>query len=177
MKYILSFLLFFTTFFIVNFLHFYFFEVSVILYALIFDIFISSLVFILITFKTHKSYYKNSITYILFILFTLNLLFTYSILIPTAIDRSLSIYMLEQIDEKNGSLDLETFETQISKNYFYDMNVIKTRINEQIETGSIDLKNNEISLTEKGKILLGIFNFVKSNFLPKKRVIKNDDES
>jgi hypothetical protein len=176
MKLLLLFLLFVTTFFIVNFVHFSFFEVSVVLYALIFDIFISSLLFTLITFKNHKAYYKNSVTYIFFILFTINLLITYSILVPTAIDRSLSIYMLEKIHESNGPLDIQKFETQISETYFYEMDVFKTRVNEQKETGSIKVENNEITLTKKGEILLSIFKFVKTHFLPKKK-IKNHDES
>ena len=175
MKYLLFLLLFVLIFFIINFLHFLFFEVSVVLYALIFDIFISSLLFTLITFKNHKTYYKSSVTYIFFILFTINLLITYSILVPTAIDRSLSIYMLEKIDESNGPLDIQKFETQISETYFYEMDVFEIRINEQKETGSIKIENNEITLTKKGEILLSFFNFVKCHFLPKKRITKKND--
>jgi hypothetical protein len=108
-------------------------------------------------------------------LFTINLLITYSILVPTAIDRSLSIYMLEKIAESNGKLDIQKFETQISETYFNEMDVFKIRINEQKETGSIKVENNEITLTKKGEILLSFFNFVKCHFLPKKRITKKND--
>ena len=56
-----------------------------------------------------------------------------------------------------------------SKNdYFNDMNVTETRINEQIATGSIEIIDNQVILTDKGKAMLKAFSFIKTYFLPKK---------
>jgi predicted transcriptional regulator len=87
--------------------------------------------------------------------------------IPTVVDRSLSIYLLNYL-KNNKPLKMSELTKIAQDNYIVDMQVIETRVNEQLATGSIIVNNDEITLTNKGKKLLLIFSFVKKYLLPKK---------
>lgn len=52
------------------------------------------------------------------------------------------------------------------------MNVVETRIDEQIATGSIIIDSGKVVLTDKGKALIKIFSFVKKYLLPQKVLTK-----
>ena len=48
------------------------------------------------------------------------------------------------------------------------MNVVETRIDEQIATGSIIIVSGKVVLTDKGKVLIKVFSFIKKYLLPQK---------
>jgi len=91
----------------------------------------------------------------------------YAFVVPTAIDRSLSIYLLEKLAQKEGVLPISDFNRIAKVDYFKDMDVVNTRIEEQIATGSLIIIGDDIILTDKGKFLNKVFHFVKENLLPK----------
>ena len=49
-------------------------------------------------------------------------------------------------------------------------------INEQIATGSIEIVDNQVILTDKGKAMLKAFSFIKIYFLPKMDNKNSTDE-
>ena len=86
---------------------------------------------------------------------------------PTAIERSLSVYLLERLESSQGMLSISDFNNIAEHDYFNDMSVIETRIDEQVSTGSIVIIDNKVVITDKGKRLVKIFSFVKRYLLPK----------
>jgi glucan phosphoethanolaminetransferase (alkaline phosphatase superfamily) len=156
-------------FFFINFIHFQFFYPKVILYSLILDIIITVLIILIILFLFNRSFYfsKNLLLTFFFIFAITQSLIVYSLVIPTVVDRSLSIYLLNYL-KNNKPLKMSELTKIAQDNYIVDMQVIETRVNEQLATGSIIVNNDEITLTNKGKKLLLIFSFVKKYLLPKK---------
>ena len=155
-------------FFVVNIIHFHFFTPQVILYSLLFDLVVSLAIVIVGLVIMNRTFYlyKNLLLTIFFLISTSQALVIYSFVVPTAIDRSLSVYLLEELENNQGALSISDFNNIAKHDYFNDMNVVKTRINEQISTGSIVIIDNRVILTDKGKTLIKIFAFVKKYLLP-----------
>ena len=89
----------------------------------------------------------------------------YSLLIPTMIDRSITVDMLLRMYQANNYTVLESE----LKNNTFNSSVISKRLEEQIESGVIVIENNEIKLTKKGRFIAAIFYYnnkvlnIKSN--------------
>jgi len=85
----------------------------------------------------------------------------YLLLIPTVLDRSLSIYMLQKLDS-NSKIHISTWETDIENNYFKDYKVFETRLVEQKVSGSIvEDVNSFISITDRGERIVRLTNFYR----------------
>ena len=173
-KYLMLALSYVGLFLTINVIHFHFFNVNVILYTLLFDLIISLLVVIIGLAVINKNFYfnKNLLLTILLLIATSQTLVIYAFVVPTAIERSLSVYLLEQLESNKGVLSISDFNIIAKKEYFNDMNVVETRINEQIVTGSIIINSDKVVLTDKGKALLKVFSFIKKYLLPQKVLIK-----
>ena len=169
-KYLIVTLSYLGLFFTINAIHFYFFNVNVILYTLLFDLIISLLVVVIGLAVINKNFYlnKNLLITILFLIATSQTLVIYAFVVPTAIERSLSVYLLEKLESNKGALSISDFNIIAKKEYFNDMKVVETRINEQITTGSIIIDSGKVVLTDKGKALIKVFSFIKKYLLPQK---------
>ncbi len=157
-------------FFSINIIHFHFFSPSVILYSLLFDIFLALIFLIIIILFLHsKEYLIRDILLTTFFLISVTLsLVLYAFVIPTAIDRSLSVYLLEKIETNNGSMTIAELDKIAREDYFDEMLVVDVRIDEQLATGSIEVIGDKVVITSKGKKMLTIFSFVKTYLLPDK---------
>ena len=155
-------------FFIINAIHFHFFNVNVILYTLLFDLIVSLLVVVIGLAIINKNFYlnKNVLLTILFLIATSQALVIYAFVVPTAIERSLSVYLLERVESNQGMLSISDFNIIAKHGYFNDMKVVETRIDEQIATGSIIIVGNKVVLTDKGRVLIKAFSFIKKYLLP-----------
>ncbi len=147
-------------FVIIHFSHFLLFEINVVLYAALFDSLLATLITLLILF------FKGSLSKVPILCSTISFLcfFIYSILVPTALDRSLSLYILRHV-ETNPRTQVTELTSIVTKDYFSKMLVIEQRINEQIKTGRIEVENGEIKLTTKGELISKFSRFYKNHFL------------
>lgn len=149
-----------TCFIIIHLIHFLFFEINVVLYAALFDATLAPLITLsILYFKGFLRKIQTLCVIISFLCF-----FIYSILIPTALDRSLSLYILRHI-EYNPTTKVTDLHEIVKKDYFIEMQVIEQRINEQIKTGTISVESGCINLTTKGKIISKFSRFYKNHFL------------
>jgi hypothetical protein len=75
--------------------------------------------------------------------------------IPINIDRSFSVWMLNQIDSKNK---ISVLETQKSFGEFFSISngEIDRRINEQMQLGNVNFNGKDLYLTRAGKNLVEI---------------------
>ena len=169
-KYLILTLSYLGLFFTINAIHFNFFNVNVILYTLLFDLIVSLLVVVIGLAIINKKFYlnKNLLLTILFLIATSQALVIYAFVVPTAIERSLSVYLLERLESNQGMLSISAFNIIAKHEYFNDMNVVETRIDEQIATGSIIIVSGKVVLTDKGKVLIKVFSFIKKYLLPQK---------
>ena len=100
--------------------------------------------------------------------------YCFAISIPTVIDRSLSIYILEKLSQRGGEIKLEKFSDVFKEEYMKEHRLIDVRITEQKESGTIIVKNDCVILTKRGKLIVKFTKFFRQNFLPKNRLLVNE---
>jgi len=97
-----------------------------------------------------------------------------AISLPTVIDRSLSFYLLEKINQRGGAVKQEAFEAIFKNEYVPEHRLIDIRLTEQLESGTITIENNCVSLTQKGRNFVHFSQFFRRHFLPKQRLIMGE---
>jgi len=166
------------TLLIVYFIHVRFFKVNVVFYSSLLDVFFS---LIIVAILIIKNYLSSSLSRFekfqsFFILGLLG--YSFAISIPTVIDRSLSFYILEKLDQRGGGIKFDRFNEVFTKEYMFEHRLVDIRLTEQEESGTITIKDGCVELTSRGKLISTFSSFFRSNLLPKNRLIMgeyNDD--
>ena len=155
-------------------MHIYFLRVDVVFYAAIADAFLaagaaSALMFFGRSFKALANFEKSQLV-IIWVLTG----YALAISVPTVIDRSLSFYILEKIQQRGGGIRFDGFEQVFTQEYVKEHRLVDVRITEQIQSGTVTLVNGCVKLTEKGERLASFSRFFRKNFLPKNRLLLNE---
>ena len=58
--------------------------------------------------------------------------------------------------------------------YINEYKLVEVRITEQVASGTIELKDGCINLTDKGKLIVGFSSYFRKNFLAKERLLLNE---
>ncbi len=156
---------------IVYYVHVNYFKVDVVLYAAIADgvlaSFIAGVALVwLKLFRPLGSFEK-------FQLIVIWLLAGYALAIsvPTVIDRSLSFYILEKIQQRGGGIRQDSFEQVFTQEYVREYRLVDIRLTEQLESGTIVIENGCVLLTPKGASIAGFSRNFRQHWLPKKRLL------
>jgi hypothetical protein len=152
-------------------IHIYFFRVNVVFYAAIADAMLAAagasvLIFVTGYFKPLEKFEKCQLV-IIWVLTG----YALAISVPTVIDRSLSFYILEKIQQRGGGIRFDGFEQVFTQEYVKEHQLVDVRITEQIESGTVTLINGCVKLTEKGERLASFSRFFRKNLLPKNRLL------
>ena len=154
--------------------HINFFHVNVIFYSAIFDTILATLFTLLILhFVKHLnifSFYEKFQISIICLLIGYSL----SITIPTIIDRSLSFYILEKIEQRGGGIKQSSFEEIFVKEYISEYQLVNVRLTEQLMSGTIIIEDGCVKLTEFGKKLASFSQNFRKHFLAKKRLLSGE---
>jgi len=97
--------------------------------------------------------------------------YAFAISVPTVIDRSLSFYILEKLDQRGGGIRQDRFSDVFVKEYVVEHRLVDVRLTEQLESGTIVLDNGCVKLTEKGRELATASRFFRRHLLPKHRLL------
>lgn len=97
--------------------------------------------------------------------------FNYAISIPTVIDRSLSIYILEKIDQRGGGIRQDAFDRVFKEEYVPEHRLVDIRLTEQLNSGTIAIVDGCVTLTARGRRIVAFTRFYRTNLLPKRREI------
>lgn len=97
--------------------------------------------------------------------------YIFAISIPTVIDRSLSFYILEKIQQRGGGIQLAKFEEVFTKEYVKEHRLVDVRLTEQQASGTIKIENGCVMLTSRGEKLASFSRFFRQNLLPKQRLL------
>lgn len=86
-------------------------------------------------------------------------------LVPVTVERSVSVYMLFNID-KNDGLTKDDIQKDFIDNYVIENDAFQKRIMEQEVTGSIKLdeKDSKYKLTSRGKFITHLFKTISFIF-------------
>jgi hypothetical protein len=146
-------------------MHFSYFEVRVVLYSSLLDALIAVLTISIAIniFRIYGSFEKFQIIFMCLLIG-----FIYSISIPTIIDRSLSLYILEEISKNNeAGIKIDDLDMLISEKYMKDYRVKEMRIREQLASGTIYIANDTIFLSKKGRVISRLTKAARENLMPK----------
>jgi len=97
--------------------------------------------------------------------------YIFAISIPTVIDRSLSFYILEKLQQRGGGIQLTKFEEVFTKEYVKEHRLVDVRLTEQQASGTIKIENGCVMLTPRGEKLASFSRFFRRNLLPKQRLL------
>jgi len=172
---LLSLVLFVVVLFGVYILHIKLFRVDVVFYSAILDGILASIVtgVILLKVPFFNSFNSFEKTQIIFTFILMGYMFAISV--PTVLDRSLSFYILEKIQERGGGIKKSGFTDVFTKEYMVEHRLVDVRLTEQLNSGTIEIDNNEcVKLTEKGDRLAKFSRYFRKNFLPKERLLMGE---
>jgi len=97
----------------------------------------------------------------------------FAISIPTVIDRSLSFYILEKLQQRGGGIREDAFDRVFTQEYMKEYRLVDIRLTEQLQSGTIVIRDGCVKLTPKGNALADFSRFYRRHLLPKKRLILN----
>lgn len=148
------------------------FNVNVLLYSSIFCVLISSIIAAIFLFSIKV---RNIIFFEKILILIICTLTGYSLVLslPTVIDRSLSFYILEKLDQRGGGIKLDKMDIVFTKEYLKEHRLIDIRLTEQLKTKTVIIDNNCLRLTSKGKKIVSFSTIFRKYFLPKQRLIRN----
>lgn len=153
--------------------HVRFFPVNVVFYAAIADgVVAAALTGALLFFPRYALF--DGFEKTLLIVIALIAGYSYAISVPTVLDRSLSFYILEKIDQRGGGIRKDRFADVFTKEYLVEHRLVDVRLTEQLESGTIEDRSGCIELTPKGERLVHFSRWFRQNLLPKKRLLMGE---
>jgi hypothetical protein len=97
--------------------------------------------------------------------------YAFAISVPTVLDRSLSFYLLEKIEERGGRVPVARFEYIFTHEYIRDHQLVAIRLTEQEASGTVRVRNGCVELTERGRRLAGFSRFFRRELLARHRLL------
>lgn len=166
--------IFLSTLVVVYYIHVSFFKVDVVFYAAIFDgalatIIVGALLWVLPFFRPFCNFEKSQL-----ILIWLIIGYALAISIPTVIDRSLSFYILEKIQQRGGGIRQDAFEKVFTQEYVKEHRLVDVRLTEQVQSGTIAIENGCVVLTPKGYMIADFSRGFRQHWLPKLRLLLDE---
>lgn len=160
---------------LINTIHFQFLPVRVVLYDTVWDVVVAGVIaaaiyFVWLRRRVALSPTEAYLTLACAFLLGLN----YAITVPTIIDRSLSIYILEKIDQRGGGIRRDAFEQVFKDEYVPEHRLVDIRLTEQINSGTIAIRNGCVVLTGRGRAVVAFTRFYRMTMLPKRREIMGE---
>lgn len=164
-------LVFLTLMILIYYTHVNYFKVGVVFYAAIFDAVLATI--LAATLLIWHAYFKPLGLYEKYLLVVIWLLMGYalSISVPTVIDRSLSFYILEKLQQRGGGIHEDGFEQVFTKEYIKEHHLVEVRLTEQLESGTIVIEGGCVLLTPKGRVIIEFSKYFRRNWLPKERLL------
>lgn len=151
--------------------HVAYFRVNVLLYSAITDGVLATIVAVVFLFLWPGFNIFNSFEKLQLVIIWLFAGYIFAISIPTVIDRSLSFYILEKLQQRGGGIQLAKFEEVFTKEYVKEQRLVDVRLTEQQESGTIRIENGCVKLTPRGDMLATASLFFRHNLLPKQRLL------
>ncbi len=97
--------------------------------------------------------------------------YLFAISVPTVIDRSLSFYILEKLQQRGGGIREDAFRQVFTDEYVREHHLVEVRLTEQLQSGTIQIHDGCVRLTERGEHLASFSRFYRKNLLPTHRLL------
>lgn len=97
--------------------------------------------------------------------------YAFAISVPTVIDRSLSFYILEKLEQRGGGIREDAFRQVFTEEYVREHHLVEVRLTEQLQSGTISIQDGCVKLTPWGARLATFSRFYRKNLLPTHRLL------
>ena len=156
-----------------NVIHMRYFDVDVVFYASLLDAGIAVLLAAALLWSLRVFGMFSSFEKLQLVLIWLLAGYAFAISVPTVIDRSLSFYILEKLQQRGGGIREDAFGRVFTQEYMKEHRLVDIRLTEQVQSGTVVIRDGCVKLTAKGAALADFSRFYRRNLLPKKRLILN----
>lgn len=157
--------------------HINFFKVNVVFYAAIVDGVIATAVTLLLLWIIRPLRVFSGFERVLIAVVWLLIGYAYAISVPTVIDRSLSFYTLEKLQQRGGAIQVAALERVYATEYMKEHRLVDVRLTEQQQSGTITITDGCVRLTPRGDFLATASRFFRTYFLPKQRLLMGEYSS
>ena len=156
-----------------NVIHMRYFDVDVVFYASLLDAGIAVLLAAALLWSLRVFGMFSSFEKLQLVLIWVLAGYAFAISVPTVIDRSLSFYILEKLQQRGGGIREDAFGRVFTQEYMKEHRLVDIRLTEQVQSGTVVIRDGCVKLTAKGAALADFSRFYRRNLLPKKRLILN----
>jgi hypothetical protein len=152
-------------------IHFACLDVDVVFYAAVGDAVMATLIaaFLLFSLRSFNALGRTEKSLLAVIWLLAG--YCFAISVPTVIDRSLSFYLLEKIQQRGGGILQKKMPEVFIHEYLPEHRLVDVRLTEQLESGTISIRNGCVRLTAKGALIARLSRFYRTHFLPRKRLL------
>jgi hypothetical protein len=157
---------------VINTIHFQFFPVNVVLYDTLKDVLIAGALTGVIYYAALRGRLDLTGTEATLSLFIGLLIGAfYAISVPTVIDRSLSIYILEKLEQRGGGIRRDAFAGVFKDEYLPEHKLVDIRLTEQLNSRTIRIENGCVVLTDLGRRIAHFTRYYRTHILPRQREV------
>jgi hypothetical protein len=154
-----------------HFIHMRFLPVNVVLFSALIDALIAACVTTALTARLFRKQEFSFLEHALLIVIWLLGGYAFAISVPTIIDRSLSFYILEKLQQRGGAIRQASFEDIFRVEYLVEHRLVDVRLTEQLQSGTITITNGCVKLTDKGNQIADLSRFYRAQMLPRQRLL------
>lgn len=97
--------------------------------------------------------------------------YAFAISVPTVIDRSLSFYLLEKLQQRGGGIRQDAFADVFTKEYLPEHRLVDVRLTEQLQSGTIVIRDGCVLLTPRGQRMARFSRWFRAHWLPRQRLL------
>ena len=97
--------------------------------------------------------------------------YAFAISVPALIDRSLSFYILEKLEQRGGGIRQDAMAGIFIDEYMREHRLVDVRLTEQLASGTIVIEDGCVLLTRKGERMAGFSRAVRKYMLPRHRLL------
>lgn len=157
-----------------NVIHFRYFPVNVVLYGALLDVVIALLITAPVSwfFIFKRQAYGVVFAQQMVILVLLG--YIAAITIPTIIDRSYSMYILQKLEQQGGGLQKAAFGKPIFEEFNREHRLDDVRLTEQLESGTVMITDDCVHLTPRGERIASFTRWYRMHLLPPKRLLMGE---
>ena len=100
--------------------------------------------------------------------------YAFAISVPTVIDRSLSFYLLEKLQQRGGGIREDAFADVFTKEYLPEHRLVDVRLTEQLQSGTITIEDGCVVLTPRGQRMANFSRWFRAHWLPRQRLLMGE---
>ena len=158
----------------IYFVHVRFLRVDVVFYAAIEDALAATAILALLLFAHRAFGVFNAFEKVQLIAIFALVGYALAISVPTVLDRSLSFYILEKLEQRGGGIKYSAFENVFTQEYVKEHRLVDVRLTEQLKSGTISIHDGCVTLTQRGHDLAKFSRWFRMSLLPKQRLLMGE---